>query len=327
VVRIHRRQALTGLIALAAGLRLEAAYAQPSFPTRPLRVIVPFAAGGVGDTLIRILAPGLQERLGQKLVIEVRPGAAGYVGASEVARAAPDGYTILVAPSGNFVTNQFLMRMSFDPIDALPPIAKIAEIPLVLCINPAVPAHDFAEFIQYARAHPGVLNFGSPGNGSINHLLVEKLKQATGIEITHVPYRGAAPAALAALANEIQLFPMGLAVVGSHLRDGKLTALAVASVERLSVLPKVPTLIEEGYPTLAISNWWAVAAPKGTPEPIVTSLNRAFVQVLADASVVKSLAALGIGAPTQTREQFVAGLRPEAAQWSEVIRRGNLTLD
>jgi tripartite-type tricarboxylate transporter receptor subunit TctC len=327
VIRIHRRQAVTGLIAFAAGLRLESADAELSYPTRPLRMIVPFAAGGVGDTLIRILAPGLEERLGQKLVIEARPGAAGYVGASEVVRAAPDGYTILVAPSGNFVTNQFLMRMSFDPIDALPPIAKIAEIPLVLCTNPAIPAHDFAEFVQYARAHPGALNFGSPGNGSINHLLVERLKQATGIEITHVPYRGAAPAALAALANEIQLFPMGLAVVGSHLRDGKLTALAVASAERLSALPQVPTLIEEGYPTLAISNWWAVAAPKGTPEPIVTLLNRALTQALADVSVVKSLAALGIGVPTQTREQFVAGLRPEAARWSDVIRRGNITLE
>ena len=240
MIQIHRRQALSGLMALMAGFRSHAASAQATYPTRPIRVIVPFAAGGVGDTVIRVLAPTIEKKLGQKLVIESKPGASGNIGMSEVARAAADGYTLLVASTSNFVINQFLMKMSFDPLTALPPIAMVAEIPLIFCSNPSVPVHDLPGFVQYARAHRGELNYGSPGNGSINHLLVEKLQQRAGIEMTHVPYRGAPQAAMATLANEIQLFPMGFAVVGGHLRDGKLTAIAVTTNERLPMLPRCP---------------------------------------------------------------------------------------
>jgi tripartite-type tricarboxylate transporter receptor subunit TctC len=219
------------------------------------------------------------------------------------------------------------MKMSIDPLTALLPIAKIAEVPLIFCSNPSVPVRDLAEFVQYARAHRGEVNYGSPGNGSNNHLLVEKLKQLTGIELTHVPYRGAPQAALAALVNEIQLYPMGFAVVGGHLRDGKLTALAVTTSERLPMLPEVPTVIEAGFPGLVTSNWWGIAAPKGTPEPIIRLLSETVVEAVRDSNVVERFAALGMRATTQTREQFIASLPPEAEQWSEVIRRGKITID
>jgi tripartite-type tricarboxylate transporter receptor subunit TctC len=281
----------------------------------------------VGDTIMRVLAPTLERNLGQKLVIESKPGASGYIGMSEVARAARDGYTILVASTSNFVINQFLMKMSFDPLTALPPIGMIAEIPILLCTNPSVPARDLLEFVQFARAHRGALNYGSPGNGSINHLLVEKLQQRAGIAMTHVPYRSAPQAALAALANEIQLLPMGFAVVGGHLRDGRLTAVAVTTNERLPMLPDVPTVIETGFPDLAISNAWGIALPKGAPEPVIERLSQALAEALRDPTVAGTFGTLGIRLPTKTKTQFVASLRSEAEQWSEVIRRGKISIE
>jgi tripartite-type tricarboxylate transporter receptor subunit TctC len=327
MVRINRRQALRGLVTLTAALRAWAANAQSNYPARPIRVIVPFAPGGVGETVMRVLAPAMEEKLGQKLVIESKPGGGGSLGTQEVARAAGDGYTLLAAPTSNLVVNQFLMKLSFDPLVALSLVTKIADVPLVVCSNPSVPARDLVQFVQYARAHRGELNFGSPGNGSINHLVIEMLKQRAGIELTHVPYRGASQAALAALANEIQLFPMGLAVVGGHLHDGKLTALAVTTNERLPMLSTVPTVIEQGFPSLAISNWWAIAAPKDTPQSIVGILSRTVTEALRTPSMVERFAALGISVPEQTRERFIAGLRSEAEQWSDVIRRGKIAID
>jgi tripartite-type tricarboxylate transporter receptor subunit TctC len=327
MIQIHRRQALGGLMALMAGFRTQAASAQANYPTRPIHVIVPFPAGGVGDTVMRVLAPAMEKKLGQKLVIESKAGASGYIGMSEAARAAPDGYTILVASTSNFVINQFLMKMSFDPLTALPPIAMIAEIPIIFCSNPWVPVNNLSEFVQYAHAHRGQLNYGSPGNGSINHLLVEKLQQLAKIEMTHVPYRSAPQAALATLADEIQLFPMGFAVVGGQIRDGKLTALAVSTKERLPMLPDVPTVIEAGFPGLAISNWWGIAAPKGAPETITTLLNRTLTDALRDSTVAESFGALGMHVPTKTTAQFIASLRSEAEQWSDVIRRGKITIE
>jgi len=327
MTRLHRRRAVGGLLALMAGYRPHVARAQIRYPTRPIRVIVPFAPGGVGDTVIRVLAPTIEKKLGQKLVIESKPGASGNIGAQEVARAAPDGYTLLVATANNFVINQFLMKMPFDPLSALPPIAKVADIPLIFCSNPSVPVRNLSEFVQYARARPGELNYGSPGNGSNNHLLVEKLKQLTGIELTHVPYRGAPQGAMAALSNEVQLYPMGFAVVGGHLQAGKLTALAVTTSERLSMLPEAPTVVETGFPSLVSSNWWAIAAPMGTPEPILKLLNEAIIDAVGSPAVAAQYAALGVHVPTQTRQQFLASLRPEAEEWAEVIRLGKITLE
>jgi tripartite-type tricarboxylate transporter receptor subunit TctC len=328
VIRCNRRQILcAGMGASLAGFRARTARSQTHYPQRPIRVIVPFAAGGVGDAAIRVLAPRLEQKLAQKLVIESKPGAAGNIGTLEVVRAAADGYTILVAAAGNFVINQFLMKMSFDPLAALTPVAKVAEIPIIFCSNPSVQAHDLAQFIAYARAHRGKLNYGSPGNGSVNHLLVENLKRVADIEIAHIPYRGSPPATLAAIANEIQLYAIGLAAVAGHLKEGKLTALAVTANQRLPMLPEVPTVVEAGFPSLAISNWWGMAAPKQTSESVIGVLNQAIVETLSDTTVVERFAALGMLVPTQTREQFVASLSAEADLWSQIIQRGKIVIE
>ena len=177
-------------------------------------MVIPYTAGGVAETIMRLFAVSMEQRLGQKLVIEAKPGAAGNIGTQEVARAAPDGYTILVAATNNFVINQFLLKMTFDPMATLAPIAKAADVPLVLFSNPAVPARTLGEFIAYARANPGKLNYGIPSLGTVNHLLMERLKQTTGADITRIPFRGSPEATLALLKNDIQLFPIGLAVGG-----------------------------------------------------------------------------------------------------------------
>ena len=174
------------------------------------------------------------------------------------------------------------MKMSFDPLAVLAPVAKVAEIPIVFCTNPSVPARTLPEFIGHARANPGKLNYGSPGNGSVNHLVAEILKQVAALEITHIPFRGSPPGTLAILANDIQLFPIGVAAVAGHLRDGKLTAMAVTTNERLPMLPNVPTVAEAGFPQLAISNWWAMAAPKQTPAPAIWPLHAAVAEALPD---------------------------------------------
>ncbi|HKA81438.1 MAG TPA: tripartite tricarboxylate transporter substrate binding protein [Xanthobacteraceae bacterium] len=323
---INRRQAWRGALASAslAACRVRSARAQARYPDRAIRVIVPFAAGGVGDSVMRVLAPRMEQTLGQKLVIEAKPGGAGNLGAREVARADPDGHTILVAAAGNFVINQFLTRMPFDPLDALTPIAKVAEVPIVFFAHPSLPARTLGELVAHARANPGKLNYASPGNGSINHLVVERLKQVADIDIIHVPFRGSPPAMLALLTNQVQLFPVGLVIGASHLQDGKLTALAVTTEKRIPALPDVPAAGEAGLPHLTISNWWGMAAPKGTPEPLIRVLDQAVVEALSDPTVVERFAALGLLVPTQTREQFAASLKPEAVSWSEIVRRGKI---
>jgi len=321
---INRRDVLGGALASLAACGIRTARAQARHPDRSIRVIVPFAAGGVGDSVMRILAPRMEQMLGQKLIIEAKPGGAGNLGAREVARAEPDGHTILVAACGNFVINQFLTKMPFDPLDALTPIAKVAEVPIVFFAHPSVPARSLGEFVAHARANPGKLNYGSPGNGSINHLLVERLKQTANIDIIHVPFRGTPPGMLALLANQIQLFPVGLVIGATHLQEGKLVAFSVSTDKRIPALPDVPTAIEAGRPDLTISNWWGMAVPKGTPGPVIHLLDRAATAALRDPSVVERFTALGLVVPTQTREQFVASLKPEAALWSEIVQRGKI---
>jgi tripartite-type tricarboxylate transporter receptor subunit TctC len=216
--------------------------------------------------------------------------------------------------------------MPVDPLTALAPVAKLADVPIVLFSNPSVPARTLAEFIAYARANPGKLNYGTPSSGTVNHLFVERLKQAAGLDIAHVPFRGSPPATMALLANEIQLFPVGLAAGAGHLRDGTLTALAVATERRLPALPEVATVIESGFPGFTASNWWGMAAPKGTPDAVVRLLHRAVAEALGEAAVAERFAALGLLVPPETREQFASSLKPEADLWLEIIQRGNIAI-
>jgi tripartite-type tricarboxylate transporter receptor subunit TctC len=290
-------------------------------------VIIPYTAGGVAENIMRLLAVSMEQRLGQKLVFEAKPGAAGNIGTQEVARAAPDGYTLLVAATNNFVINQFVIKMTFDPAATLAPIAKVAEVPLVLFSNPEVPARTVREFIEYARANPGKANYGIPSLGTVNHLMMERLKQTTGVEITRVPYRGSPEATLALLKNDIQLFPIGLAAVGGHFKEGRLTALAVATEKRVPMLPNVPTMAESGYPGFVASNWWGMAAPAGTPDDILDKLAQAVAEAQQTETVKNRFNVLGMLASGQSRRQFAESVRAEADLWREIVQRGKITLE
>jgi tripartite-type tricarboxylate transporter receptor subunit TctC len=322
--RITRRQVLaTAVTAPFLATRARAA----SYPDHPIRVIIPYTAGGVAENIMRLLAVSMEQRLGQRLIFEAKPGAAGNIGTQEVARAAPDGYTLLVAATNNYVINQFVIKMTFDPIATLAPIAKAAEVPLVLFSNPEVPARTVREFIDYARANPGKANYGIPSLGTVNHLMMERLKQTTGVEITRVPYRGSPEATLALLKNDIQLFPIGLAAVGGHFKEGRVTALAVATDKRVLMLPDVPTMGESGYPGFVASNWWGMAAPAGTPDDILDKLAQAVAEAQQTDVVKDRFNVLGMLASDQSRRQFAETVRSEADLWREIVQRGKITLE
>jgi tripartite-type tricarboxylate transporter receptor subunit TctC len=319
-----RRSALA-LAGLAPFIPLRATAGK--YPDRPIRVISPYAAGGVGQAIVDLLGVSMEPKLGQKFVFEAKPGAAGNVGTEEVARAAPDGETIVIGATNNFVINQFVMKMTFDPLTALAPIAKAAEVPLVLFSNPSVPARTLPEFIAYAKANPGKTNYGVPSLGTVNHLLMERLKQVTGTDITPVPYRGSPPAVLALLKNEIQIFPIGLAAVGTSVADGKLTALAVATEQRVPMLPDVPTIAESGFPGFVASNWFGIAAPARTPDDILDTLAQAIAEAQNTDLVKERFKTLGMLVPALSRRDFAASLTQEAVFWRETAERGKITVE
>ena len=315
------------LAAAAAAPFITTAARAANYPDHPIRVIIPYTAGGVAETIMRLLAVSMEQRLGQKLVFEAKPGAAGNIGTQEVARSAPDGFTLLVAATNNFAINQFVIRMPFDPVTALAPIAKVSEVPLVLFSNPQVPARTLKDFIDYARANPGKANYGVPSLGTVNHLMMERLKQTTGVELTRVPYKGSPEATLALLKNDIQLFPIGLAAVGGHYREGRLTALAVATESRVPMLPEVPTMAESGFPGFVASNWWGMAAPAGTPDDVLDTLAQAVAEAQKTAPAQERFNVMGMLAPEPSRQQFAAGIKAEAALWRETVQRGKITLE
>jgi tripartite-type tricarboxylate transporter receptor subunit TctC len=324
VRQLTRRQALTSVV-FAPFVTTHASAA--GFPDRPIRIVSPYAAGGVGETIMHLLAVSMEPRFGQKLIFEAKPGAAGNVGTEEVARAAPDGNTLLIAATNNFVINQFVMKMTVDPLTTLAPIAKAAEVPLVLFSNPTVPAHTLGEFIAYAKANPGKLNYGVPSLGTVNHLMMERLKQTTGADITCIPYRGSPPAVLALLKNEIQVFPIGLAAVGSSLSEGKLTALAVATKERVPKLPDVPTIAESGFPGFVASNWFGMAAPAGTPDGILDTLAQAVFEAQTTDLVKERFGTLVMLVPNLSRQEFTASLKSEAEFWRETAEQGKISVE
>jgi tripartite-type tricarboxylate transporter receptor subunit TctC len=322
-----RRKALQSALSAMTAAPFVAVRSAAAYPDRPILVVSPYAAGGVGEAIVHLLAVSMEPRLGQKLILEAKPGAAGNVGTEDVARAAPDGNSILLAATNNFVINQYVMKMTFDPLTALAPIAKAAEVPLVLFSNPAVPARTLQELIAYAKANPGSVNYGVPSLGTVNHLMMERLKQTTGADMTCIPYRGSPPAVLALLKNEIQVFPIGLAAVGTSLKDGKLTALAVATEQRVPMLPDVPTVAESGFPGFVASNWFGMAAPAGTADDILDTLAQA-VSAAQNTDLVKDrFATLGMLVPNMSRQEFAASLKPEAAFWRETVERGKISIE
>jgi tripartite-type tricarboxylate transporter receptor subunit TctC len=296
------------------------------YPERPVTVVVPYAAGGAGDVLIRLLQPAIERELKQPLVIDARPGGGGTIGAQTVAKAAPDGYTLILGAANNFAINQFMFpQIKFDPLAEFALITKVADVPAVLFTNPAVPAKTLGEFIAYAKANPGKLSYASPSVGTTPHLAVERLKQLTGIDMVHVPYRGAPPAMQALISNDVQLYLVGWGIGRSQVASGRARALAVASEKRVPSIP-LPTAVESGVPNFVTSNWWGLAAPRATPQPVQDKIYRAMAAALADPGIAKRLDELGYvprGTPSRT---FRDEVDSEAKIWSETISRGKLAV-
>jgi tripartite-type tricarboxylate transporter receptor subunit TctC len=298
--------------------------AAEDYPSKPLRLVIPYAPGSLADAVPRLIQPALEQKLGQRIVVEHRPGAGGNVGTQSVVSAPPDGYTLVMAATNNLVINQFVFRdMKFDPLADLAPVSLIAEVPLILQAHPGVPAATLREFIDHARAHAGKLNYGSPSTGTIPHLAMEIFARAAGVQLVHVPFKGGAPAVNALLANDIQAMLIGYATTAAQVRAGQIRPIAVASATRLQALPAVPTFADAGFPDLAAavpSNWWGMAAPKGTPAAIVQRLSSEVRAALQDPETRRKYHDLGLTPVGSTPQQFAAGLPEQAKKWEAVLR-------
>jgi tripartite-type tricarboxylate transporter receptor subunit TctC len=310
-------------LALAASL----ARAADEYPARAVRVIVPFAPGGGTDVVGRILAQQLSQRLGQSFVIENRPAGSGIVGADLVAKAQGDGYTLLFAFSSLSSSAKLISHLPYDPTTDFAPVALATTSPLVMFLHPSVPATNLREFIAYAKANPGKLNYGSSGPGSSPHLATELLMSMAGIQMTHIPYKGIAPAITAQLANEVQMSLTPIAVGMPHARAGKLRALAQAGLKRSVAIPDVPTIDESGLPGFEVIGWWGMLAPAKTPRPVVLLLNREVRAALDAPEVKKSLVDQGMDPAGGSPEEFGALIRADMDKWGDVGKRLGVKLD
>ncbi len=291
-----------------------------SYPNKPIRLVVPYAAGGAGDIAFRLISNAVEEKLGQRFVIENKPGASGNIGAAEVARAAPDGYTLLLGGGNNYTSNQFLYKnMGFDPITALDQVALISNSPTVVTVTPGVPVNSLRELAAYAKANPGRLNFGSPGVGTPPRLSAEFFASLADVKMVHIPYNGSPPVMLALQQESVQLAFYTMGPVLALIRSGKLKPLAVAATSRLEALPGVPTSVEAGFPELQTGSWQGIAAPRGTDARILDKLNAAVRAALADPVVRKRFADMGALAGDMSRAELTAFVRDEAARWKKVI--------
>lgn len=317
----------TALFALLIATLGSSCVAAQAYPNKPIRVIHPFQAGGAGEIVFRTLMPTLEQRLGQKIVFENHTGAGGNVGAQVAAAAAPDGYTLLLASTNNLVINQFVFAdMPFDPARAFTPVTILAEIPSVFYVNPRVPATTLQEFVAFAKANAGKVNFASPGNGTTPHLNVELLSQMAGIRLTHVPYRGLPDAMNALLSGDVQLYLAGLAPGRGNLQAGKLRAIAVGSRKRLLALPAVPTAIESGF-NFEAGNWFALVAPAGTNAAIVERWVTEIRYALQQPEVQKRFAEGGLVPGGMPSADFQARLAREAKRWERVVKAAGIKAD
>ena len=309
---------------LALGGFIAVAEAQ-SYPTKPVRIVSPFAAGGTGELIFRAIAPVLEGRLGQKLFLEARPGAGGNIGAEIVATAPADGHTLLLGVTTNFTVNPYLFAKSgFDAQKMLAPITVIADVPSVLYAHPSLPAENLQQLVSYAKSNPGILNYASAGNGTSGHLTMELLSQLAGIRMVHVPYKGLQPAMTAVLANDAQLYLAGLGAGQGLIRAGKLRALAVGSQERLPGIPAVPTMSESGFREFIASTRFVLAGPAATPGPIIERWSVEIQYALGQAEIRQRLADLAIIPVGNTPSELSAELRRDSETWSRVIRNAGV---
>jgi len=329
---MQRSLSIVAFAAIAFALPPAAESAEPpaarsaeSFPSRTIKLVIPQPPGGHSDVVGRALGPKLAEILQQPVVIDNRAGAGGTIGAELVARAAPDGHTLLLGGSNNLsIAVSLLTEVRYDPVRDFAPIGSVVVVPYALAVRTGVPVTTFAELLAYARANPGRLNYGSSGIGSTSNLAFEWIKSATGVNIVHVPYRVTAHAVLALLASEVDVVVSDLSILAPHAKAGTLRILAVAGAKRAASAPEIPTVAEQGIPGFEIEAWYGIVAPAGTPAPVVTKLAGALREALQSPEVQQRFEESGYETIVDTPAQFGAFIRSDVERYSKVIRRAGL---
>ncbi|CAN7730877.1 tripartite tricarboxylate transporter substrate binding protein [Variovorax sp. LjRoot84] len=322
---IRRLAVLSPLIAMS--MCALPALAQ-TWPTKPIRLVVPFPAGGATDVLARTLAEKLQFRLGQPVIVDNRPGASTVIGAAAVAKASPDGYTLLVSGSSTFsVLPALKPQLPYDAKKDLVPIAVVGRTPLVLAAGPATPVKSVADLVALAKSKAGVLTYATFGPGSVSHLAGELFSHEASVNLMPVPYKGSAPAVLAALSGEVSITFDTIASVGPHIKSGRLHPLAVVGSSRATALPDVPTMAELKYPKATLDAWYGVAAPSGTPQAVLDLISRELAAVLTLPDVTEKLLAVGVEPAFSGSAAFAARANSETQTYTEVGKRANITMD
>lgn len=323
----HRCLAIVFALVFAAGGAPGIATGQ-AYPSKPIRLVVPFPPGGSLDVVARAIGQKLTEAWGQPIVIDNRPGAGGNIGADLVAKSAADGYTILEGALSTHAVNVSLYgKMPYDPVRDFAPITLVAVTPNVLVVNPSFPVNSVSELIAYAKAHPGKLSFGSGSNGSAGHLAGELFKSEAGVDMVHVPYKGGAPALQALLAGDTQLMFDNLANSTPQLKAGKLKALAVTTAKRSTLAPELPTLAETGLPGFDIYTWWGFMAPAGTPKEIVAKWNAEVRRILGTPEMKQFFAQQGAEPAPTTPEQFAALIESEIPKYAKIVKASGAKVD
>jgi tripartite-type tricarboxylate transporter receptor subunit TctC len=320
---MQRREFMKAVGGLAAAWPIAAYAQQPAtdYPTRPITLIVPYAAGGGNDVMARSVAEPMSRTLGQRILIENRGGAGGSIGTRQVATAAPDGYTLGLGGTGTLAIDPTLYpNAGYDPRKDFAPVGLIATNPMIILVNPSLPAHNVQEFIALAKAQPGKLNYASAGSGSGIHLGTVLFAQAAGIELTHVPYRGTGPALTDLLGGHVTMYFSSLPAAVGLVKDGKLRALAVTGSKRSTTFPDVPTVAEQGLPGFDAVLHYGIVAPAGTPRPIIDKLNAALRDALADAGLSSRFAAEGAEPLATTPEEYARDIDREETKWSALVK-------
>ncbi len=307
---------LTGLTLLL----MPALAAAQDFPAKPIKLIVPFPAGGPNDIIARIVGQRMSELMKQPVVIDNRGGQGGALGTDAVAKAAPDGYTIGIVNCGALAVNQTMEKVPYETLKDLAPVTLVVTVPEMLVVAGNVPAKNLSELVALAKAQPGKLNFASTGPGSLPHLAGELLKLTAGIDVVHVPYRGAAPAITDLLSQQVQMTFLDLPAILPHIRSGALKPIALGTDKRAPTAPDVPTTVELGMPELRIENWYGMIAPAGTPPAVIAALNKITTTALADPAVREKLAEQGLTPVGNSPEQFRDYIASETAKWAKVIK-------
>jgi tripartite-type tricarboxylate transporter receptor subunit TctC len=321
------RPIIAFLLALASLAALPLGAQAQEYPARPIRLVVPFPPGGPTDVLARIVATRLGERLGQPVVIDNKPGASGMIGADMVAKAAPDGYTLLANASIHVINPSLYAKTAYDAIADFAPVSNLADVPLVLAVHPKLEARSVKALVALGKSSKPSLAFASAGNATSQHLSGEAFKLAAGIDMLHVPYKGSAPALTDLIGGQVQLMFDSLPSAMPHLKAGSLRPLAVTTPKRSAALPDVPTIAESGYPGFAISTWYGVWAPAATPPAVVQRLSREIAAIVRLPEVREQFAGLGAEAVGNTPDEFTAFTKAELTKWAGIVKRSGAKID